>query len=399
MNIILGTHWTLREPGGVQSHLMNLARIMSKKGHQCVIVRPSDRFLSIWWKVYSTLKHLGNTDRGRIDLTFRRMADAKRTLEQILEENNFHLIHAHDVFFMRVSMDALHNKSYVKPKVLTVHGPLWHEVRMLMGNRSPRFSAFVRAVEEEAYNAADVIITVDSNLRKTLVEEYGVPYAKLRVIHNGVDTDWFTPGDGQKTQTPSFLVPRRLVPKNGVPVAVEAFSRIARPGVELWIAGDGPQRPLIETLIQRYKLQGQVRLLGAVGAETMLELMRKAWGVIVPSVPAEGVIEATSIAALEAMSTAKPVFASAIGGLKEIIRHGETGFLFPAGDADALANLLEEAMNRPETLTEMGQRARAYVLEHHSLPVWFRRIQAVYREVLGHEQTGNAPSEHPDPDA
>lgn len=383
MNIILGTHWTLREVGGVQSHLNNLSRIMTKKGYRYVLVYPSDRFLSKWWKVYYALKHLGNTDRGRIDLALRRMADTRLKLEYFLRKDNFHLIHAHDVFFMYASTQLLQEKSYTKPKVLTVHGPLWHEVRMLMGDRSPRFAAFVREVEEKAYAAADAIIAVDSNLRRTLVEEYGVPYAKVWVIHNGVDTDWFTPGNGYKTPNPSFLVPRRLVPKNGVPVAVEAFRQIAQPGAELWIAGDGPQRPIIEGLIQRYKLQGRVRLLGSVGAEVVRELMRKAWGVIIPSVPTEGVIEATSIAALEAMSVAKPVFASAIGGLKEIIQHGETGFLFPAGDADALASLLEGAIKQPETLSQIGEKARTYVLQHHSLPIWFEHIQAVYKEVLG----------------
>jgi glycosyltransferase involved in cell wall biosynthesis len=128
--------------------------------------------------------------------------------------------------------------------------------------------------------------------------------------------------------------------------------------------------------------------------------MSGALGIIVPSVPVEGVVEATSIAALEGMSTGKPVFASAIGGLAEIIRHGETGYLFPAGDSAALAALLEEALtDGRERMGEVGCRARAYVLEHHSLAVWFARVATVYREVVGDAGSSAALGERADADA
>lgn len=68
-----------------------------------------------------------------------------------------------------------------------------------------------------------------------------------------------------------------------------------------------------------------------------MELMRQADVIVVPSVPAHGVVEATSIAALEGMALGKPVVASAIGGLVELIQSGQTGLLVPPGDARALA--------------------------------------------------------------
>jgi glycosyltransferase involved in cell wall biosynthesis len=189
------------------------------------------------------------------------MADARRTLQRVLGRGTFHLIHAHDVLFLRAALEALRKGPRADlPKVLTVHGPLWHEVRMLMGDRSPRFAAFARESEELAYAAADAVITVDGNLRDLLVREYGVPPAKIRAIPNGVDTDWFAPGgDPAGPAVPYFLVPRRLVPKNGVHVAIEAFARLGRPGVELWIAGDGPERPVLEERVRRHRLQGRVR--------------------------------------------------------------------------------------------------------------------------------------------
>lgn len=389
MNVVVGTHWTLRVPGGVQSHVRALVRALKDHGFGHVVVHPSDRYQRPWWRLYCAVKCLGDTDRGRLDLCHRRMADAQKTLRQELQSGRFHLIHAHDVLFLRGSLDV------DLPKVLTIHGPLWHEVRMLMGDRSPRFAAFVKESEHLAYRGADAIITVDTNLRDLLVQTYGVEPPKIHVIANAVDTDWFAPdGDGEQLAPPYFLVPRRLVKKNGVAVSVEALARLRDPRVQLWIAGDGPERPALEDLVRRHRLDGRVRFLGAVAADGVRDLMRGALGIIVPSVPAEGVIEATSIAALEGMSMGKPVFASAIGGLAEIIRHGETGYLFPAGNAEALASLLEAALrDGPERMAEVGRRARAYVVEHHSLPVWFARIASVYREVVGRGDARARPGE------
>jgi glycosyltransferase involved in cell wall biosynthesis len=157
------------------------------------------------------------------------MEDARKSLRRVVQGSSFHLIHAHDVLFLRSSLDV------DLPKVLTVHAPLWHEVRMLMGDRSPRFSAFVVESERLAYAGATTIITVDTNLRQLLIRDYGIPPEKIRVIPNAVDTELFSPnGSGGGRSVPYFLVPRRLVRKNGVAVAIEAFTKVRSPQVELW---------------------------------------------------------------------------------------------------------------------------------------------------------------------
>lgn len=122
--------------------------------------------------------------------------------------------------------------------------------------------------------------------------------------------------------------------------------------------------------------------LGAVERAEILRLMNECLGIIIPSVPFCGVVEATSIAALEGMSVGKPVFASNIGGLAELIEEGLTGFLFPAGDAEALAALLRLAVQDGKKCEAVGKSAREYVLKNHSLEVWVEKVMEVYRHTL-----------------
>jgi glycosyltransferase involved in cell wall biosynthesis len=109
----------------------------------------------------------------------------------------------------------------------------------------------------------------------------------------------------------------------------------------------------------------------------VLALMEKAWAVGVPSVPEGGVVEATSIAAQEAMALGAPVVASDLGGLRELIRHGENGLLYPPGDPEELAQALlalEEEELR-ERLREEGMR-----LMEGRAEAWVQAVLEVYEE-------------------
>ena len=378
MRVVITTQWTMTQVGGVPSHITYLMKAMAQASHQYAFVNPDERFRSIVWKFVALAKGRG-IDSGRVELTKYRMANLRTKLIGLLSQRPFDLVHAHDVLSGRVVLDL------GLPVVLTVHGPLSKEIRMLFGNRSPYYLHFATECERLVYARAAQIITVDSGQRDIIVGEFGVTAEKVHVIPNPVDTEVFAPGCAREVRRRYLLVPRRLVKKNAVDVAIRALGYVRDPSVELWIAGEGPEERRLRSLVRAIGLQRRVRFLGSVmhGAR-LAALMAGARAVIIPSVPVEGVIEATSIAALEAMSVGVPVLASRIGGLVEIIEDGKTGFLFEAGDERALARLIELVLSedRAGLVEQVGRAASMYVRERHSLKAWFSRVINVYQSAL-----------------
>ncbi|HEY8414334.1 MAG TPA: glycosyltransferase, partial [Thermaerobacter sp.] len=120
----------------------------------------------------------------------------------------------------------------------------------------------------------------------------------------------------------------------------------------LLVVGSGEQWPLVRAFVRERGLEPYCRLEGGRPHEEMAIYLSAADAVVIPSVHAAGVEEATSISALEAMAFGVPVVASAVGGLKEIIRDGETGLLVPEKSPDALAR----AVARPATDLALKQR-------------------------------------------
>ena len=145
-------------------------------------------------------------------------------------------------------------------------------------------------------------------------------------------------------------------------------------------AGDGGEREAIEAIVREQGLEDQVRLLGGQGRDAVLELYRVCDIVLVPSVHSENVEEATSLAALEAMASGRPLIAGAVGGLAEMVDDGVTGLLVPGGDTAALAAAILRLAAAPDLGERLAEHARRYVVANHS------HLQAAASYVQVYEQ-------------
>lgn len=262
-----------------------------------------------------------------------------------------------------------------------------------MDYKDEAFAIWARGVEERVYRRARMVLAVDQNHGHYVVEEFGVPPERVRVLLNAVDPSGLEreaqKGEGALSGAlaeraargeRAVLLPRRLVEKNGVHLAVEAL-RYLPESYTLWIAGDGPMRKAVEERVSRFGLGDRVHLLGSQPRDVVLALMRRSWAVAVPSIPAHGVVEAASMAALEAMALGVPVVASDLGGLAEAIRHGANGLLVPPGDPKALAEALLHLEN-PALRQRLIEGGRTYIGETWSAERWGEALMGVYREAL-----------------
>ena len=187
----------------------------------------------------------------------------------------------------------------------------------------------------------------------------GVPRDRITVIHPGIDASRFTPGvpPGGRTVEPTFLYIGRLRRYKGLEYAVRAvaLARGRRPDLRLDIAGSGDDRPRLEALADQLGVSGCIRFLGRVSEEEKLQLLRTRWANIFPSCK-----EGWGITNVEAAACGTPSIASDSPGLRDSVRHGETGYLVPHGDAGALADRMIELANDPQLVERLGRKARRF---------------------------------------
>jgi glycosyltransferase involved in cell wall biosynthesis len=198
---------------------------------------------------------------------------------------------------------------------------------------------------------------ISESTRDDLVAR-GVAASRIRVIHPGVDGQRYCPSPAEpRTPEPRFLYVGRLKRYKGIGLAIEALAeaRRSRPDLRLDIAGSGDHRLALERLAAKRGQADAVTFHGFVTEERKISLLRTAWANLFPS-PKEG----WGITVVEAAACGTPSLASDSPGLRDSVRHMETGYLVPHGDAGALAARMLELAENPALVARLGQAARRF---------------------------------------
>ncbi|MBV6521445.1 MAG: D-inositol-3-phosphate glycosyltransferase [Gemmatimonadaceae bacterium] len=183
----------------------------------------------------------------------------------------------------------------------------------------------------------------------------GIPRSRIEVIYCGIDSEHYTPGPGARSRVPIFAYLGRLKRYKRVDLVVRAFARADVGGARLEIAGAGDGRGDLERLVASLDLTDRVTFLGRIAEDEKLALLRRAWALVLTS-PKEG----WGITNLEAAACGTPVLASDSPGIRESVRHGETGFLLPHGDVDALAGAMRQLASAQVLVDSLGSRGRRF---------------------------------------
>lgn len=188
---------------------------------------------------------------------------------------------------------------------------------------------------------------------------------RLTVIPNGVAPDRFAPGPAFVHPRPYVAAVGRLVRQKGFDVLLEAFARLGSTAdVDLLIAGEGLERGALEAARERLGLAGRVRLLGPAGPEQVAALYRGALLVACPSR-----WEGLPLVCLEAMASGRAVVATAVDGIPDAVRHGQTGLLVAPDDAVALAEALASLLADPGARARMGTAGQIAAREQFAWPI------------------------------
>ena len=299
-------------------------------------------------------------------------------------ESAYDVVNAHDV------IAAVRVPGRV---VLTLHGYFARELINYSRFPARDVPAILRgamAWEAKALDRALAVIAVDSRIAAYVTSEFGYPADRVHVIQNAVDVQTFSPVEPAERarlraslsvpeRAFAVLVPRRLVRKNGVAFALRALRRMPERDVLVCLAGDGPEH---DALLAEASGEDRLRVLGTIAHPGILDWYRACDAVLIPSIRADGVEEATSLSMLEGMACARPVVCSAIGGMKEVVRDGDTGLLVEPEDIDGIATALRRLRDDRAFGDRLGAAGRLHVVERHSHLAHAERFARVYSSVL-----------------
>ena len=354
MRIVMFSNSFPPEVGGIQEHVANLAQTLSAQGHQVRIVTARR---SNTQPIHDEFAGMAVTRIPQVKLP-------KTQTAQYLARATSHLI----ALRSRGHADVIHYHTYwpdaftafvVNKFVPTVYTA--HESRFLLMAEQPEFRRRLKL----ALKPFQGIIAPSTELLD-VARELGVSADQSVFIPNAVDVDRFSPrverGSARSLyKIPNdrviILCPRRLVLKNGVEFLIESLPLLSDPrSVCLLIAGDGPERSNLENRVRELGLGDSVIFAGARNNSELPVLYADADIVAIPSLK-----EATSIAGLEAMASARSIVASNVGGLPEIIQDEITGLLVPPRDPKALASAIQRLIEAPSLRRKLGEAARARV--------------------------------------
>lgn len=279
-------------------------------------------------------------------------------------------------------------------RVQTVHG-LTEEYR---GVRRLKFLLYRALDASVTRRCFDRVITVSDEIRRRLAERYDP--GKLVTLRNAIDTGGVKrQAAGRERIRRDFGIPPeapligtvgRLVPVKNLGLFLEMAGRLRQsvPPAVFMIVGDGPERPRLEALAVRLGLGGAVRFAGF--REDAAALMA-GFDLFVLSSRHEGV----PLALLEAMALGLPAVVPRVGGLPEVVRDGETGFLVLPGDVEALTAACLRLLGDESLRRRTGALAAEAAEAEFSLPRLREGLLAIYRDCLSvkglHVSPGPAP--------
>src|SRR4030042_256322 len=214
-------------------------------------------------------------------------------------------------------------------------------------------------------------------IKDKLNKDCKISLARITVIPNGVDTDFFPPVHSGPAPKPVVLSIGRLVPDKDQETLIRAFRLVQgdHPKAELWLVGDGPRKQALERLAHQLLPPGSVRFLP--GQPELRPLYNHAALLALSSRH-----EASPNVVLEAMATGLPVVAPKVGGLPEMVTPGESGWLAPPGNVSALAAAMSNLLGDPNTASAFGRAGRQRVERDFSLTAMVRRHEEVFENLL-----------------
>lgn len=272
----------------------------------------------------------------------------------------------------------------VMPTIVTIHHPITvdrqedykvaHTIRQKF--RVYRWYTFI-GMQLKVARQFSHIITVSDFTKKDIAKEFCLDENKFRVVHNGINNEFFYPRQNGPRPTNSLIVTNSAdTPLKGLNFLLEAVAQVRlRQPLTLTVIGQPKKDGIIENLVKELKLEDIVHFTGRIENEEFADYYAKSSVAVVPSL-----YEGFGIPAAEAMACGVPLISTSGGALPEVV--GNAGLIVPPGDSKALADAIVRLLNSAE---ERSKYAQAGLERVHAVFSWkkaAREVVDVYREAI-----------------
>jgi colanic acid/amylovoran biosynthesis glycosyltransferase len=194
---------------------------------------------------------------------------------------------------------------------------------------------------------------------------------KIHTVHYGLSVEDFSPpATRSKNEVPLIFMVSQLAERKGIPYLVKACHILSERGINFQciLAGDGPQRPIIEQLIEQYKLHDKVKLVGALFQEQLKDYLNQADIFALPCIVASnGDIDGIPNVLMEAMALEIPVVSTYVSGIPELIENDHYGLLVDEKDEVALAKALQRLLEDEALRSRLGKNGRRKVIDEFNI--------------------------------
>ncbi len=294
-----------------------------------------------------------------------------------------HILHTHTAKAGTVGRVAAQLAGSAKPPIVvhTFHG------HVLRGYFNPATTAFYRKLEQEMAEHTTRLVAVSPEVRDDLVELGVAPAEKFSVIRLGIDLEQRSGASDRRAELRTlFGVPDdafvvgwigRMTGIKRVPDVLETFRSLRARGIDarLCLVGDGPDRAEAEQLAHDLGIARDTLFIGYQRDVSAYYAFMDA--LLLPSGN-----EGTPVVAIEALAAERPVVATRVGGVEDVVSDGVDGILCPVGDTEALADALERLARDPALRAEMGRVGRERVVPRYRVSRLIDDVDALYRELL-----------------
>ena len=388
--------------GGSETAMFLTAKVLEKHGHRVAFFSMAgENNLESPYKKYflSAVDFEGARGlavrlraAGRVLYSF----EARRKLETLLRDERPDIAHLHNIHH-QISPSILHTlKKHGIPVVMTLHDykvvcPTYN--LFLRGRPCERcrngryYHCFLQKCSKDSrvkslLNTVEMYLHHDLLGTRRLVDVYLSPSRFLAdkaaemgfkenivLLPNALDLQEYRPASGPGQNRVVYF--GRLAPEKGLWTLLRALGRSK---VRCLIIGRGPLQKELEERARRDSLTN-VSFSGYLQPVDLRRQVRNSRGVVIPSEWYEN----NPLSVLESFALGRPVIASRIGGLPELVKDGRTGWTFDPGDSEDLKDKMESLLASPARAAELGRRARRFVEQGYGADLYYRRLMAAYR--------------------
>ena len=371
LRVLMVLEWHPLTLGGVQRHVRELSEFLVKMGFEVAILTKLGKSVECDDRL--------NLPVIKVDpiVPFQHLIFPPNVneLKRVIRDFSPDVVHVHHAFTLTSLLTLRVAEKLGVPRVLTNHSAAGSSPNSMLTLMSCRGLILLR----HFISKANRIISV-SRCAAFFIENLLGNGVESLVIPNGVDVSRFHPPELEPSDNVVLYV-GRLVHRKGVHVLIKAFSKVVRevPDARLLIVGEGYMLPFLKLMTWQLGLEGKVEFLGRVSEEKLPGIYRSSRVVVVPSLYRESF----GMVALEAMASGRPVVASMVGGLPEVVRDGLSGYLVPPGSEDLLAERIIQLLSDGDLAKRMGMFGRRVTVNEYSWGKIASHVANVYREVVG----------------